>query len=1341
MGVLYMSKKRLYIVLIISIFIINSCNLFGKSDDKNVISKFNEVKNILDASFGVNGCYALITDDIELPTTINDVTLTWTSDKPQNISNTGIVTRTEENVMVTLTVTLSYKNKNQTIIYTVTVKGLKIFTITFDSQGGSFVESITQAVNTVITKPNEPTRTGYSFKGWYESESATEAYVFSTMPNKDLTLYARWERNPNTYIITFDSQGGSAVDSIVQEANTTISKPNDPIREGYAFIGWFENDFVDDDYKFSIMPDKDLTLSARWGKFTIGLEFKLKSDDTYELINYTGTDTHVYVPNVYEGKMVTSIGNNAFKNNTIITSIILPEGIISIGQEAFANCTSLKNIDLPNSLTSIGDNAFKRCHSLNEIVLPANLTSINYNVFTLCINLVIYAKFTTPPSGWYDYLFEEMAVYYGVEEVREFNDFQYLIIDGNITITHYVGKETTIEIPEKIGEYQVTKVGAITFFQCTNITNITIPKGITSIGNYAFYNCSSLISIYIPEGIINIGNYTFANCTSLENITLPEGLKTIGNGAFYKCSSLDNIFLPNSITNIAYSAFNHCSNLKNINLPIGIKEISVSLFTSCSSLESIIIPEGVTIIDDNAFLYCSKLKTIILPNSLTKIDNGAFEKCTSLTNINLPNNLTYLGYSVFADCPNLTSIIIPEGITSIKYTAFVNCSKLMSVKLPNSLTSIENEAFANCTSLININLPENLTSIGDRVFYNCANITNINLPNNLISIGKEAFYNCKSLTGLILPDNLSSIGEKAFYNCINITSIKIPEGVTIIASETFANCNSLVNIILSQRLSNIEDNAFANCTSLTSLILPTNLSNIAKTAFSNCPRLTFYTKLLLDRAGWIDGWENNRPVYYGVEEVFEYNSINYLIINGNIIITRYIDNDTSFEIPQMIGEYPVTSIGKYAFSNSTNLMNLYIPEGVTSIGTHAFDNCSSLINIVLPISIKKIDNNVFPNCDNLVIYAKIPSSYFNWTEGWNSNRPVYYGVDEIKEYNGMQYVIIDGKITITRYVGNNNRLDIPDKISEYQVTSIGNYAFANCTNLSSITIPISVKKIENRSFLNCNSLTIYAKNIAAPNSWINGWNCDRPVYFDVEYVYEFNGIQFLIINDSITITRYIGNETTLEIPSKIIGYKVTTIGNSAFSNSILTSILLTPGIIIIEDSVFENCPNLASVSIPEGVIRIGNRAFYNCSSLTNISLPNSVKKIGNQAFSNCTNLTSINIPEGVTDITEYLFENCINLTTVTLPSSITTIERSAFSNCISLVNIVLPNKLTSIGYRAFENCKSLETITIPNNVNIIGNYAFHDCAKLTIYAKVLNKPSGWNTLWNSSNRPVIWNAK
>ena len=282
------------------------------------------------------------------------------------------------------------------------------------------------------------------------------------------------------------------------------------------------------------------------------------------------------------------------------------------------------------------------------------------------------------------------------------------------------------------------------------------------------------------------------------------------------------------------------------------------------------------------------------------------------------------------------------------------------------------------------------------------------------------------------------------------------------------------------------------------------------------------------------------------------------------------------------------------------------------------------------------------------------------------------------------------------------------------ITSIGSYAFRNCTTLTSVSLPSSLTSIGQDAFSDCSGLT----SVSLPNNLTSiGYSA-------------FDGCS--------------GLTGELVIPDG-----VTSIGDLAFYGcSSLTSLTLPSKLTSIGYSAFNGCRGLTGeLKIPEGVTSIGSNAFNGCSGLTSVSLPSSLTSIGVQAFFNCSGLTGkLVIPEGVTSIGSSAFSGCSGLTgELVIPEGVTSIGYSAFQSCSGLTGeLVIPEGVTSIGEWTFYGCRSLTSVSLPSKLTSIGNNAFRNCTSLK-YIQITGNltspytlPSGTWVKTDSATEPTDW---
>ena len=210
------------------------------------------------------------------------------------------------------------------------------------------------------------------------------------------------------------------------------------------------------------------------------------------------------------------------------------------------------------------------------------------------------------------------------------------------------------------------------------------------------------------------------------------------------------------------------------------------------------------------------------------------------------------------------------------------------------------------------------------------------------------------------------------------------------------------------------------------------------------------------------------------------------------------------------------------------------------------------------------------------------------------------------------------------------------------------------------------------------------------------------------------GLVYYVDEGGIIISDYRGDAKIIEIPARIDGYPVMTIGKEAFLDcKSIEKVILPDTITVIGSAAFKNCTELKTINIPDGVGSIGNEAFYKCQNLTEIVFPISVVTIGKSAFSNCHSLVSVDIPKYLSVIEEFAFSNCIRLQHVNIPNGVETIERCAFIHCYALKEIDIPDSVKDIGDHAFASCYDAQTIEIGNSVKYLDEQVFSGCISVT----------------------------
>ena len=531
--------------------------------------------------------------------------------------------------------------------------------------------------------------------------------------------------------------------------------------------------------------------------------------------------------------------------------------------------------------------------------------------------------------------------------------------------------------------------------------------------------------------------------------------------------------------------------------------------------------------------------------------------------------------------------------------------------------------------------------------------------------------------------------------------------------------------------------------------------------------------------------------------IFERNQVvsegfSFLENDKGYSIVGYEGSDVIVNVPSEYNGLPVTEILNM---KSPYILELYIPSSVTTIREGAFADCNKLEKIFIPQSVSTIEGSIFSVNHSVNVYCETFTKPNDWADNWYASGSDFQAKVRIVwgsflgqnfNYDGVNYAVCRD-INGNKYIEAVSQLNPFDyNISlldsyiiggeKIQVKSIAQYAFAWC-GLKTVHLPNSITNIGTQAFFGCWGLysinipesvvvigasafsyvrgNIYCKTSSPLSGWDKLFNyCGGKLIFDSYIEQEFkDGYYTYAVSKKengskyITILEYDGLEENIVVPDYFTfngeNIYVEAISGFAFEYcKNIISIHLPDTIKYLGEGAFYECTNLSTINIPNQITIIDNWCFYDSRLLTSITIPDSVTTIGDNAFSRCSSLTSINIPNSVTTIGDNAFLYCSNLETVNIGenSQLTEIGASAFSHCFSLTSISIPNSVTTIGDCAFHNCSSLTSINIPNSVTTIRGNPFQGCDNLTIYCEASAIPSGWDSGWNESNCPVVWNS-
>ena len=724
-------------------------------------------------------------------------------------------------------------------------------------------------------------------------------------------------------------------------------------------------------------------------------------------------------------------------------------------------------------------------------------------------------------------------------------------------------------------------------------------------------------------------------------------------------SSQKNITIPEGVEEIDFNFFNDCSNIETVSFPSTLKVIGSWAFSGCTNLREAIIPNGVEEIDIEAFSACRNLREVILPRTLKKIGDGAFSLCHSLEKITIPGSVNNLGMSIFSSS-SLKEVVIEEGVRVIDRLAFFMSHELERITFPRTIEMIEVNAFEDCNSLKEVTVPIkvffglrlygikpfNNQNIKFNITYDDINefnhyyLSNPDIIKDYQLKGNISFNSLKKQNPepieydfpfLIKTIQREDLNERV----LSSTSLELPEGIEIIDEGTFRNLKNLKKIKLPSTLKEIRTSAFEGCTSLEEIIIPEG----------------------------------------------------------------------------------TTLLGDWAFYRCENLKRVTLPNSLETLNKNVFSECHSLESITLPVT-SKILKRILEGNEYFGITSFMNVNYRNhndYTAGMERNVPIInveytdplecvnfiakyidYFSNYIYRFNFVEKGKLQNqtleepkpdelvkkpekKIVLSRNdIGNNpsylTRFEIPEGI-----TKIDPQTFKDCMELTTITIPRTVKAIGVSAFANCVSLKKIIFNEGLEEIEENAFTgCASLEEINFPSTLRSIGLEAF---------SHCKNLKSLILPEGLLQMY------SSYYNEDINNITIPGSLMIVPPDFLYSASNLKEITVNEGIEKISSNAFSRCSSLETVHLPSTLKTIEHAAFFGCTALKSIELPEGLEKIGDLVFSDCKNLTEIKLPSTLKKLVDTQFLNCDSLKRIKISTNL-KMSYGALTSIESLDEVIV-----------------------------------------------
>lgn len=1000
---------------------------------------------------------------------------------------------------------------------------------------GSMSSMTVKTDETATLSSNKFAKTGYTFKGWATTANGTVAYKngasYTMGTDSVYTLYAVWEANLNTIIFNGNgATGGSTQNMTVATDSTATLNSNGFVRAGYTFRGWSTT--KDGSIKYSnggsytMGTDSTYTLYAVWraNENTLVFNGNGATSGSTPSMTIATDDTAILTQNGFVRDGYTFVGWSTSASGSVKYTDGASYTMGTSTQYTLYAVWEAKE----NTLVFDGNGATSG--SMSDMIIATDNTDILLNN-KFAKTGYTFKGWSSTKNGSVEYQngsaytmgAESVATLYAVWEANK----NTIVFNGNgatggSMVNMTVATDSTVALTNNLYTktgyhfigWSTTKDGSVVY---TNGASYTMGTNSSYI-LYAIWEANENTLVFnANSGLGNMSNMTIStdetvNLTS--NKFVKAGYTFIGwatsanggvvyeNGASYKMGTNSSytlyavwqanentiVFDGNEATSGSMSNMTVATD-ETIKLSSnGYKKLGYT-FKGWSTTKggSVEYADGASYTMDTSETYTLYAVWEMDTYKIDYVLNGGTNDNSNPTEYNIYSSIAsfadatrehYIFNGWFTDSSFENSFTSIEAGSTGDITIYAKWEAVKYTITYETNDGTLDDSAATEFTVEDLPLALEKSYKKDYSFVGwCLNLNLEDEANLQITLAQNTNLYAKyeyGTEGLVYTTSGTGY-EVTGYNGVE-TDVIIPEThnslpVVSIKSYAFKGKSSLISITIPNNVETIGNDAFRECININSITLPFVGKSRSSDSIEETLGYIFGTSWYSGSVKVYTGIDNasTGPIYQYIPE-----SLKNITIKGTVEkISDHAFQDCTM-LTNVTIESNVTIIGTSAFKNCTALTSIIIPDSVTSIGSYAFSGCTSFKSITIPNSVTSIGSYAFSDCTSLTIYCEATSKPSDWNYYWKDlNRPVVWGVKNSGTTEaGLKWALNSSdEIIIADYTGSSATVEIPSVVNGCAVTRIGDYAFENCTSLTSITIPDSVTSIGWKAFYRCTSLT------------------------------------------------------------------------------------------------------------------------------------------------------------------------------------------------------------------------------------------------------------------------------